>query len=110
MALMFLLELKHAPHIFFVTICEVLVGGRYSSANFITCCHSPFCVDMNEANPFICCYDVSAVAMPECLALPNIFKCNPGVILKCYLLQCLQCHGLDFSMHLCANGFTWFLS
>ena len=62
---------------------------------------------MNEANPFICCYDIGAAVLSECLALSNI---SLGVIFKCYLLQCLKCHGLDFSTPLCAHDLTWFLS
>ena len=82
------------------------MGGRYFSAYFITCCHSQFCMDLNEANPFICCYDISVVTLSEYLALPNI---SSSVIFKCCLLQCRECHGLDFSTHLCKN-LTWFLS
>ena len=90
-----------SAYFFFCTIREVLMGGRYFSAYFIMCSQSQVCVYMNEANPFICCYDISAVP------LSNI---SSGVICKCYHLQYLKCHGLDFSTHLFADDLTCLLS
>lgn len=52
----------------------------------------PVSVYMNETNSFMCCYDISAVALSECLALCNL---SSGVIFKYYHLQCPKCHGLD---------------
>ena len=96
------LEIKHGSPVLFVwlfvclfvcfcTIRKVLLGGRYHMLItyhvFITC-HSQFCMDIYRAKLFIYCYDISAVT------LSNI---SSSVIFKCYLLQCLECHGLHFS-------------
>ena len=70
----------------------------YFSAYFIACCHSLFWADLNEANPFVCCYDISVIALSECLALYNI---SSSLIFKCCLLQCLECHGIDFFTKIC---------
>lgn len=87
---MFLLEHKHDLHIFFP---HYLWDPYVWKIFFCILYHVlPVSVYMNETNPFMCCYDISAVALSECLALCNL---SSGVIFKYYHLQCPKCHGLD---------------
>ena len=40
------------------------MDGRCVCIYFIVHCHPEFYKNMNDANPFICYYDISAVALP----------------------------------------------
>ena len=46
------------------------MSGRRFHVYFITL--SVFRMDMTDASSFICYYDISAVALPKCVALSNI--------------------------------------
>lgn len=53
MTLMFLLKLKHSLAIFSFWYYLVAPPGRYFYVYFMMHCHTEFCIDMNDANPFI---------------------------------------------------------
>ena len=48
------------------------MDGRCFYLYFITHCHSELHMDMNGVKPFICCYNISVVALPKRVALSSI--------------------------------------
>lgn len=67
MTLMFHLELKYAPGVFF-TLAPF--GWKMRLCLLDHALPYPyFCKDMNGVNPFICCYNIKSVVLPKCLAL-----------------------------------------
>ena len=70
MTLIFL-ELKHTPSIFSHYLLAPY-GWEMFYVYFVMYCNFEICMDMNDADPFICCYDISGVAKHA--ALPNIFS------------------------------------
>ena len=58
-------------------------------------------MNMNSANAFICCCDISAVDLPKCavfLKYLQVFR------------QCLACHDLHFSAHkVCTRSYLAFI-
>ena len=77
MTLIIFLELKHTPSMFFgrdyfVLSASSLWLGDVFMFYSITHFHSKFCTETNGANPFICCYNVSVVALLKFEFLCNI--------------------------------------
>ena len=68
----------------------VLMGRRCVCVYFITHCHSEFAMVMNCANPIICCYYFSVVALSKYLALSNISSGVFGNALDVMVLASLR--------------------
>ena len=41
------------------------MGGGWFYVYLMAHYHSEFCMNMNDVDPFICCYDINAVALPK---------------------------------------------
>ena len=67
MTLMFHLELKYAPGVFF-TLAPFEWKMRLCLLDHALP-YPDFCKDMNGVNLFICCYNINSVVLPKCLAL-----------------------------------------
>ena len=106
MTLIIFLELKHTHSVFFgrdyfVLSASSLWLGDVFMFYSITHCHSKFCIEMNDANPFICCYDVSAVALLKFAFLCNISSGIFGNVLSVRI---------SFLRVMFASDLTWCLS
>ena len=76
MSLMFVLELKH-------TVWKMLCL-LYQELSF------KFCMNVNGANPFICCYNISVVALPKCVGFSSISSGIFSNVLNAMILTFLR--------------------
>ena len=90
-------ELKNSLLIKKVCICYLLMGGESCFyVNFITHCHSEFCIDMNGDNPF---FLGTILALPKCVAWCNMFSGVFGNVLNVMIITFL-CIRLQKILHI----------
>ena len=80
-----------------VCICYLLMGGGSCFyVNFITHCHSEFCIDMNGDNPF---FLGTILALPKCVVWCNMFSGVFGNVLNVMIITFL-CIKLQKILHI----------